>query len=68
LDTTKQFSFVPSIVVYVCNDIFAAALLKTDSIDMEIIEQSEEKKQQWGVNIGKHLNKNLNKLMWSQGL
>ena len=35
----------------------AVALLKTDSIDMEIIEQSEEKKRQQEENIFKDLNK-----------
>ena len=53
----KRISFILSIVANVCSDIFAAASLKTDSIDIEIMEQFEEKKRQRGVNIGKHLNK-----------
>ena len=53
LDHTKRISFILSIVANVCSDIFAAASLKTDSIDIEIMEQFEEKKRQRGVNIGK---------------
>ena len=64
LDSTKWISFILSKIVNVCSNIFAAALVKTDSIDLEIIEQFKEKKQQMGVNIGKHLNK----MMWPQAL
>ena len=64
LDNTEWNSFILSIIVNVDSNIFAVALLKTDSIDMEIIEQSEEKKWQWEVNIGK----DLNRMRWSQAL
>ena len=56
LDNTKWISFLLSKIVYACNKIFTAALPKTDSIDMEIIEQFEEKKRQREVNNVKHLN------------
>jgi hypothetical protein len=46
LDNTKRNSFKLSIIVNVDSDIFTVASLKTDSIDMEFIEQSEEKKRQ----------------------
>jgi hypothetical protein len=48
LDNTKRISFVLSIIVNECSDIFAAASLKSDSIDMEIIERFEEQKRQMG--------------------
>jgi predicted DNA-binding protein (MmcQ/YjbR family) len=64
LDDTKQNSFVLSTLINVDSDMFSAASLKTDSINMEIIEQFKEKKQKSGVNVGKHLNK----MMWSQAL
>ena len=57
LDNTKRISIILSILVNECSDIFSAALLKTVSIDMEIIEQFEEKNRHRGVIIGKHLNK-----------
>ena len=62
LDETKQNSFILSIIVNVYCNILAVVLLKTDSIDMEIIKQFWEKEQQREVNIGKYLNK----MMWSQ--
>jgi hypothetical protein len=62
LDNTKQNSFILSIIVNVDSDIFAVASLKTDSINMEIIERSEEKKRQREVNDVK----DLNKMRWSQ--
>jgi hypothetical protein len=64
LDNTERNSFILSIIVNVESNIFAVALLKTDSIDMEIIERSEEKKQQREVNDVK----DLNKMSWSQTL
>ena len=50
--------------VNVYSDIFAVASLKTDSIDMEIIERSKEKKRQREVNDLK----DLNKMRWFQTL
>ena len=50
--------------VNVYSDIFAVASLKTDSIDMEIIERSKEKKRQREVNDVK----DLNKMRWFQTL
>ena len=64
MDNTEQNSFILSIIVNVDSDIFAVALLKTDSIDMEIIEQSKEKNQQQEVNNVK----DLNKMRWFQTL
>lgn len=43
LDNTKRISIILSILVNECSDIFSAASLKTVSIDMEIIEQFEER-------------------------
>ena len=51
-------------IVNVDSDIFDVALLKTDSIDMEIVEWSEEKKRQREENV----DKDLNKMRWSQAL
>ena len=51
-------------IVNVDSDILAVASLKTDSIDMEIIERFEEKKRQREENVGK----DLNKMRWSQTL
>ena len=51
-------------MVIVDSDILAVASLKTNSIDMEIIERSEEKKRQREVNDVK----DLNKMRWFQTL
>ena len=51
-------------IVNVDSDILAVASLKTDSIDMEIIERFEEKKRQREENVGK----DLNKMRWFQVL
>ena len=64
MDNTERNSFILSIIVNVDSDIFAVASLKTDSIDMEIIERSKEKKRQREVNDVK----DLNKMRWFQTL
>ena len=46
LEKTQRISFILFILVNVESNFFAVALLKTDSIDVEIIEQFQEKKQQ----------------------
>ena len=50
--------------INVYSNIFAVASLKTDSIDMEIFEQSEENKRQQEVKDVK----DLNKMRWFQTL
>ena len=63
LDNTKRNSFTFSIIVNVDSDIFTVASQKAASIDMEIIERSEERNDN-EVNVGK----DLNKIRWSQVL
>ena len=46
LEKTQRIIFILFMLANVYSDIFAVALLKTDSIDMKIIEQFQEKKQQ----------------------
>ena len=46
LEKTQRISFILFIIVNVDSNIVAVALLKTDSIDMEIIKQFQEKKRQ----------------------